>query len=136
MSQIISKESAQSEQSLFPIAAFGVPGVLKQLSEIVQAPNSPVLPMIYIYQHQDNAKGQFKSYGQSIALQDNIQALARVLPRRPAEVYLKLETKRGSLQNVRPHTIREALDFFKRITIQLSPTSSIAKIILNKFAMQ
>lgn len=107
------KKVPNLSRSSYPIAAFGVPKGLKQLSEMEKTLISPVLPMLYIYQHQGSIKGQYNSHGQSIALQNNFHEIAQVLPRWRAEIFLKLCTQRGALQNVRPHLIREALEFLK-----------------------
>lgn len=69
----------------YPIGVTQLPSHLNSLSHLEQALLSPGLPMIFIYQHHRSG-GQFQSFGQSVALQNDVEAIAKVLPRRPEDV--------------------------------------------------
>lgn len=96
----------------YPIKVNGVPSFLKDLSELEQALISPVLPMILVFQHH-GPYGQQKSYGQSIALENDVQRIARTLPCRPEKVCVPVSDKKGVLRHVRSPLIRKALEYFK-----------------------
>lgn len=103
-------------RACYPISLQKLPSFLEDLSELEQALISPVLPMIFIYQHhgsKSGSNGQYKSFGQSIALQNDVDAIARVLPRKPEDICLSFSNKTGVMQNVRPSVIRRALEFFR-----------------------
>lgn len=94
----------------YPIALKKLPSYLCDLSELEKALISTVLPMIFIYQHRKSG-GKFKSFGKSVALQNDLDVIAKVLPCTPEDVCYGFK-QRGIWKNVRPLILRRALDFF------------------------